>query len=194
MMNKWDRIYSCAELRDYPAAAVLVDNAFLLPESGTALDLASGLGSNALFLAERGFDTQAWDQSGVAMEKLQRQADFRNLPVKAMVKNICNEVFINCAFDVIIVSRFLNRELAHAIIAALNPDALLFYQTYTREKTTRKGPGNPDFLLAENELLRMFSPLRIVYYRENGRFGDISHGLRNEAQLIAAKRSFAPTT
>jgi tellurite methyltransferase len=38
------------------------------------------------------------------------------------------------AFDVIVVSRFLDRTLSDAIIDALKPDGLLFYQTFTRDK------------------------------------------------------------
>lgn len=188
-MNKWDSIYSRAAQRDYPAAAVLTENGFLLPESGSALDLACGLGSNALYLAERHLVTEAWDQSRVAIDKLQRLADSRNLPLKARVKNTSPQAFINCAFDVIVVSRFLGRTLTDGIIAALKPGGILYYQTYTLEKIGQKGPGNPDYLLAENELLSLFSPLRIVYYRENGRIGDVNLGLRNEAQLIACKRA-----
>jgi len=188
-MNKWDRIYTQAKPFDYPVSPVLGDNAFLLPEPGAALDMACGLGGNALFLAERGFGTQAWDQSRVAIEKLQLQAREKNLPVSARVIKIQGKSFINCAFDVIVVSRFLDRTLADGIMTALKPGGLLFYQTYTREKTASQGPQNPDYLLAENELLNLFSRLRVVYYRENGRIGDVCRGLRNEAQLIACKRT-----
>lgn len=111
------------------------------------------------------------------------------MPLKARVKNISPQAFINCAFDVIVVSLFLDRTLTDGIIAALKPGGILYYQTYTLEKIGQKGPGNPDYLLAENELLSLFSPLRIVYYRENGRIGDVNLGLRNEAQLIACKRA-----
>ena len=49
------------------------------------------------------------------------------------------------------------------------------------------GPSNPDYRLNVNELLVMFTRLRILLYREEGRIGDITRGFRNEAMLIARK-------
>ncbi len=185
--NKWDRIYSQADGAQYSAASVLTENAFLLPEFGTALDLACGLGANAFFLARHGLATEAWDISGVAIEKLRRYADSRGLVINAQVGEINKHSFSDGCFDVIVLSRYLDRDLSDAIIGALKPGGLLFYQTYTAEKTAQQGPNNPDYLLAENELLRLFSGLRVIFYRENGCIGDLEEGLRNEAQLIGQK-------
>ena len=98
------------------------------------------------------------------------------------------ESFTECSFDIIVVSRFLDRTLSDAIIGALKPDGLLFYQTFTREKTNPKPPNNPDYLLNENELLTLFSPLRVIFYRENALIGEHQRGLRNEAQFVGRKR------
>lgn len=46
---------------------------------------------------------------------------------------------------------------------------------------------NPAYRLATQELLRLFHPLRILVYREEGRVGDTTCGLRNEAMLVAQK-------
>jgi hypothetical protein len=39
--------------------------------------------------------------------------------------------------------------------------------------------------LGENELLKLFTGLRLRVYREEGSIGDTSAGLRNEAMLVA---------
>ena len=189
VLSKWDHVYSQYDHMRYPAAAeVLTENDFLLPSTGMALDLASGLGANAIFLAERGLAVTAWDISSVAIDKLTAYAVQQGLNINARQKKITAESFTGCCFDVIVVSRFLDRSLSDAIIGALKPDGLLFYQTFTREKTSRKPPNNPDYLLAENELLDMFSPLRVIFYRENALIGEQLRGLRNEAQFIGRKR------
>ena len=90
-------------------------------------------------------------------------------------------------FDVIVVSRFLDRRLSNAIIDALKPNGLLFYQTFTKEKTIPTSPNNPDYLLNRNELLTLFSPLQVILYRENGLVGSHLKGLRNQAQFIGQK-------
>ena len=187
LSDKWDKIYQTATGEAEPAA-VLSDNLFLLPQKGLALDLASGLGANALLLAKQGLTTEAWDISAIAMRRLQQQADAQALPIKTYTREITLDSFASCCFDVIVVSRFLDRSICNAIMESLKSDGLLFYQTYTQHKTSNLGPKNPRFLLAENELLQLFSPLKRVYYRENSGLGMIHQGLRNEAQFIGQKR------
>ena len=89
------------------------------------------------------------------------------------------------SFDVIVVSRFLDRELFPALLAALRRQGLLFYQTFTADKDPAVGPSSPDYLLRRGELLRLCAGLRPVLYREEGRLGDLQRGFRNEAMLIA---------
>lgn len=188
VISKWNHIYSQSGQEFYPAAQVLTENDFLLPQTGTALDVACGLGGNAIFLAEQGLAVTAWDISSVAIDKLTAYAVKRGLSVNACQQKITADSFNECCFDVIVVSRFLDRGLSDAIIGALKPDGLLFYQTFTREKTSRKPPNNPDYLLTENELLALFSPLRVIFYRENALIGEQLRGLRNEAQFVGRKR------
>ena len=52
VISKWNRIYSQLGQESYSAVQVLIENDFLLPSTGTALDLACGSGANAIFLAE----------------------------------------------------------------------------------------------------------------------------------------------
>ncbi len=185
--GKWNRIYRDRRVGDSPPAEVLAENEFLLPETGKALDLACGLGSNAIFLAERGLSVTAVDLSRAAIDKLREYARVKRLVIDACRQEIDRYSFPESGYDVIVVSRFLDRSLSGAIIASLNPGGLLFYQTYTREKDAGSGPGNPDYLLAENELLNLFASLRVVFYREYGRIGNRRQGLRNEAQFIGRK-------
>ena len=185
---KWDRIYSGAREAEPEPAVVLEESAHLLPSKGDALDLACGLGGNALFLARRGLTVSAWDISKVAVGRLASLAEKSGLPLEAEVRDVEAEPFPREAFDVVVVSRFLARPLAKAIIGSLKPGGLLFYQTYVREKLTSTGPSNPDYLLEENELLTLFSGLRVLVYREEGRFGDLSAGSRDEAFFVGCKR------
>jgi len=184
---KWDARYSERTAPPEPSLA-LTELAHLLPAQGRALDLACGLGGNALFLASRGLQTLAWDISAVAVDKLQRFAGERGLALETQVRDVIASPPPPGAFDVIVVSHFLDRALVAPLIAALRGQGLLFYQTFTREHVSAHGPANPDFRLGENELLDLFRALRIVYYREEGRLGDLSAGVRDVALLVAQKR------
>ncbi|MGR8979233.1 MAG: class I SAM-dependent methyltransferase [Gammaproteobacteria bacterium] len=188
LIDKWNRIYSGESVDRSPASAVLTENEFLLPHQGSALDLACGLGGNAVYLAERGLSVTAWDISPVAIEKLNEYAGRQRLPITGRQQYIDSSSFAERDFDVVVVSRFLDRDLKDAIINALKPDGLLFYQTFIRDKVGSAGPTNPDYLLSPNELLRMFSSLRVVFYRENGLIGNTDLGLRDEAQFIGQKQ------
>ncbi len=183
LADKWNTRYREAGAAD--AAQVLRENHHLLPASGAALDLACGLGGNALLLARAGLRTRAWDISPVAIERLNAEASAAGLPLRAEVRDVLVAPPTALSFDVIVVSRFLERDLCPTLMAALRPGGLLFYQTFTRDKATPGGPANPDFLLAENELLRLFGGLRLRVYREEGSIGNVQHGFRNEALLVA---------
>ena len=184
--EKWNQIYR-ANNSEKPATSVMVEHVFLLPDSGVALDIACGLGANACFLAKQGLATTAWDISEVAIAKLQQIALSKALPVTPEVHEITQNSFSENSFDVIIISQFLDRSLSDGIISALKPGGLLFYQTFNRDKIDSYGPNNPEFLLANNELLTMFAPLKLIFYQENGKIGNLSEGLRNETQFIGEK-------
>ena len=187
--QRWDQRYS-ETLTGQPPAAVLSAHLHLLPAAGTALDLACGLGANALLLARRGLATWAWDISPIAIARLDEYARKSGIAIQTEVRDVVSRPPEPAGFDVIVVSRFLERSLAPALQAALRPGGLLFYQTFTKLRTEEgdaSGPRNPDFLLDDNELLRLFAPLRVRFYREEGLLGDTARGVRNEAMLIAQK-------
>ncbi len=188
MSHKWDAIYAQLDVENSLPVSVLTENEFLLPKAGTALDLACGVGANALFLARHGMTVTGWDISIVAIDKLSTHATQQGLNINACQEKINVESFTGSSFDVIVVSRFLDRTLSDAIIEALKPEGLLFYQTFTREKMMQNPPNNPDYLLTENELLTLFSPLRVIFYRENALIGEPLRGLRNETQFVGQKR------
>ncbi len=185
---KWNRRYQQTAQANAPAR-VLSDNLHLLPAQGDALELACGLGGNALKLARHGLHTQAWDLSDVAIDRLRRQAQERQLPLQARCVDLDRQPLPVASFDVICISGFLDRKLCPAIAAALKPGGLLFYQTHTLTKTpsdsAQSGPTRTDFLLQQGELLQLFSDLLPVIYREEMDCGDTAQGLRNQAYLVA---------
>lgn len=187
LADKWDRFYAERVPGIKLPVEVLTDNAFLLPRYGVALDLACGLGENAVFLAKAGLAVAAWDISATAITKLQQLSDQDSLNISARQCVISKDTLAGMQFDVIAVSRFLDRGLSDAIIDALKPGGLLFYQTFTRTKTVQRSPNNPDFLLSETEFLSLFAALKAVYFRDNALIGCLEKGLRNEAQFIGQK-------
>ena len=103
--DKWDARYRQA--RESSPAQVLLDNRHLLPASGTALDVACGLGANALLLAEHSLITHAWDSSSIAIDKLRERAQAHGVSVEAAVRDVVTHPPGPESFDIIVVTRFL---------------------------------------------------------------------------------------
>lgn len=188
---KWDARWGDAPGPGEPAR-VLTDFAHLLPTSGQALDLACGLGANALFLAARGLEVRAWDLSPVAIGRLAREAAARGLPVGAEVRDVVASPPEPSSFDVLVVAHFLDRALAPPLAAALRPGGLLYYQTFTRARVDDLGPRDDQYRLGANELLGLFAGLQVLAYREEGRVGDLRQGFRNQAYLVAMRPHLGP--
>lgn len=190
LRRKWDERHGAAEDLGR-LARVLEENQHLLPASGEALDLACGRGANALKLAELGLSVSAWDLSPVAIEGLAKEASLRGLPVSARVRDVIVSPPAPQTFDVVLVAHFLERHIVPAIIAALRPGGLLLYQTFA-ERVVDEGPLDPMFRLGDNELLRLFAPLKIRVYREEAAAGDMRRGWRGLAMLVAQKGAAGP--
>lgn len=182
----WNERY--ANNSDTPQACqVLREFSHLLTPQAKALDLACGLGGNALLLSKIGLVTTAWDLSSVGIEKLNYLAAQQSLSVDAVVRDVIAQPPEANSFDVIVVSYFLQRDLFPTLLAALKPSGLFFYETFIADKPEATGPSNPDFLLQQNELLGFCESLIIRAYREEGMIGDISEGTRNVAMLVGQK-------
>ena len=183
--EKWNAIYR-TQTQDF-VSQILTEFQHLLPTQGTALDLASGRGANALFLAGHGLKTYAWDISSVAIEKLQAAARKLGLEINTEIRDVIASPPEPDSFDLIIVSRFLERGLMPHIIKALHQGGLLFYQTFTKVRTQDCGPKNPNYRLGQNELLALCQDLHLIVYREEGTLGDPTAGFRNQAMLIGQR-------
>jgi SAM-dependent methyltransferase len=146
----------------------LVDHAHVLPTAGDALDVASGSGRNAFWLAARGLNTLAIDRDAHAIDTIRRTAHGLNLPLRAEVVDLetADTALPIEAFDVIVVVHYLHRPLFPIFRAALRPSGVLVFETFTRAQAQRGRPTNPAFLLEPGELRALVSPLEVLFERE----------------------------
>ena len=183
---KWNERYRAAT-GERQATQVLKENLHLLPDHGRALDLACGSGANAILLAQQGLQVDAWDIADVPVAALQDAALQRQLSIQAEVRDVEAHPPKRETFDVIVVSYFLERSIIPALIDALKPGGLIYYQTFTRQRVSKRGPQRAEFRLADQELLHLFSGLQVIFYREEGCIGDVHKGLRDVAMFIGRK-------
>lgn len=172
--SKWNSRYAYSGSPVPPPAAVLSQGERWLPRrevgsegSGVegqrtehlrALDLACGRGANAHWLAKHGFNVSAWDISEAVVEEIRQR--WPQLIHDVSVRDVVSSPPEPASFDVIVVSRFLDRGLCPAIQSALKPGGVLYYQTFTH------GLSNKDYLLKSGELPVLFSGLEVLAYDE----------------------------
>lgn len=186
--GRWNRRYQASELDEPPAPCALLSSfGRLIPQHGRALDLACGLGGNAFYLAQKGLQVDACDIAAEALSRIDRWAAERSQNVYSIERDIEQHGLPEGAWDVIVVSRYLHRPLLPLLTSALKPQGLLFYQTFSADKSSHTGPSCADFLLQDNELLKAFSDLRLRYYREECALPNAAAEAASEVFLIAQK-------
>ncbi|BBP44870.1 SAM-dependent methyltransferase [Thiosulfatimonas sediminis] len=163
---KWELHYADATLQT-PAnpCFVLQQHSTLLPFSGRALEIACGLGGNARFLARCGLKTDAWDISDNALTILNNYASLHHLPITPLITDLEQMLLPYQQYDVIVVSRYLNRALCQQLVAALKPKGRIFYQTFLAP-VQQNAPSNLEFYLQTGELTHLFQDLRCEVYGE----------------------------
>lgn len=138
-------------------------------QPGRALDIAAGKGKNARFLAEKGFQVEAIDISEVALAEGRRLAEERGLSIAFRQADLEKVELPRAAYDMVINFNYLQRSLIPQIQGALKPGGYVVFETYLIDQQLLGHPRNPAHLLGRNELLRLFSDFRVLYYRE-GKF------------------------
>lgn len=149
------------------ASPFLEDSISLLPK-GRVLDIAMGSGRNTIYLAKMGFDAAGVDISEKAVETALERAKSAGVNIDARVADIEAGDYIipKGTYDVIICFNYLHRPLVKQIRGGLKKGGIVVYQTYTVDQLQFGKPSNPDFLLAYNELLKMFRSFRCLRYHE----------------------------
>lgn len=186
-MADWDERYRRGEHAPTEPNHLLVRVVESLP-AGRALDLASGAGRHALFLARQDWRVTALDASRVGIELTKERARKLGVEVDARITDLERVEFEieRDAYDLICDFYYLQRNLWPEIRAGLRVGGTLVAAIHLAGEEEES--GNPDFLLQPGELRAEFSDWEIVHYRET-RLHDADAGChrRRTAELIARK-------
>lgn len=161
-IEKWNSKYASSEI---PLQAVpdqeLIRYADLLPKSGLVLDLACGLGKNALYLAQQGLDVVALDGSSKGLAVLNQAAEVLGVSANLQTRQADLDEYVlpGRHFDLIIVVRYLNPALFPAIEAALKPGGVLLYKTFNQSVLQSRPAFNASFTIEEAALRAGFPGL-----------------------------------
>jgi len=167
----WNERYSSDDLAYGEAPNVfLVRMAAQLPTSGDALDIGAGEGRNALFLASRGLNVLAVDQSEVGMQKAQRLAKERGLLLRTQAIDLAEFDAGPHSFDVVSsifvhLPAKLRAAVHHRIAAWLKPGGVYLLEAYAPDQIERStgGPKDPGLLASLEAILRDLQGLEIEH-------------------------------
>lgn len=163
----WEKRYRNGDYdpREHPSP-LLAETVDWLPE-GRALDLATGQGRNALFLAEQGYDVQAIDIAPAALEEAKRRADDRGVTAEWIAADIDEFDLPTDAYDVITISYYYNFDKLPDVKEALAPGGVLLYEHHLRSsEPVDRGPSGDRYRMRSNDLLRACADLTILRYEE----------------------------
>jgi len=150
----WDQRYSGNDFAYGEAPnEFLVQMADRLPNRGDALDIGAGEGRNAVFLALRGLNVLAVDQSEVGMHKALQRAkacalslrakavDLRDLEAEPGSIDVVSSIFVH-------LPALLRATVHNRIGAWLKPGGLFLLEAYAPDQLERNtgGPKDPEML------------------------------------------------
>jgi tellurite methyltransferase len=132
-----------------------------------ALDVAMGRGRHALLLARYGFRTFGVDVKWDAVHDAVQTAAREGLVVRGWCADLtASSLPVGC-FDVVVVARYLQRDLFDALKASLTPRGCIVYETFTVAQLAHGvGPKSPDHLLRPGELQALFADWDVLFYEE----------------------------
>ena len=185
--KRWDKRFGKKEFAfGKEPNPFLKKNIRLLPK-GKTLDIASGEGRNAVFLAQHGFEVDAVDISEKGLKKAQKLAREKGVKINTFSIDLDQYQIDKERYDLIANFYFLRRRLIPRIKQGLKKGGRVIFETYLLEhrKLGTGGPKQAKYFLKPNELIRLFKNFRILFYRE----GIFKEGGKRKAiaSLIAQK-------
>ncbi len=156
----------------------------LIAADRSVLDLPCGAGRHTRFFLERGHEVTAVDRDVEGLSDLEGVADLDI--VRADLEDGSPWPLPGRRFGAVVVTNYLWRPLLPLIVAAVDEDGVLLYETFAVGNEAYGRPARPEFLLHPGELIEAVQGrLQIVAY-EHGRVTSPSVAIKQ--RLCAVNR------
>jgi SAM-dependent methyltransferase len=190
-MVDWDERFERGQYPQDPEPSELLRSTVASAPEGRALDIATGTGRNAVFLAERGYRVDAIDRSRAGLEITRERAAERGVEdrLACIHADVSSHEFPIETYDLVTISFYRAIDRFPDVTAALKDDGVLFVEHHLRTTDpVSSGPDGDRYRFGANELLHAALGLTITRYEEgletrsDGRHAAI-------ARVVARKRS-----
>jgi 2-polyprenyl-3-methyl-5-hydroxy-6-metoxy-1,4-benzoquinol methylase len=171
----WNRRYAGEDfLFGTEPNAWLREHAGSLPSAARILSVADGEGRNSVWLAQQGFQVQAFDVADRAVDKARAFAERQGVSVDYAVADVDGFAWPEAACDgvVAIFVQFaepdMRSRLFERIVRSLKPGGVLVLQGYTPKQLDYRTGGPPilSHLYTRELLASAFADLQIIELRE----------------------------
>jgi len=168
-MTTWDERFRSGEYPQNPAPSPVLQRYIEDIPDGRALDVATGTGRNAVYLADAGYEVDAIDQSRAGLEITRERARERSAADRLdLVQADADEFgYPEDRYELITVSYYRAVDRFPDIREALVGGGYLFVEHHLRStESTPSGPSNDRYRFGANELLHACLDLTVLYYDE----------------------------
>jgi SAM-dependent methyltransferase len=132
-----------------------------------ALDVAMGSGRHAVMMARAGLLTFGVDVKLEAVREAMTAARRAGVRVEGWCADLTQHPLPRAQFDLVLVARYLQRDLFSDLRAAVAPRGIVIYETFTtNQRALGRPPTSPDHLLEPGELRRHFDDFDVLFYDE----------------------------
>ncbi|MDY7081442.1 MAG: class I SAM-dependent methyltransferase [Halobacteria archaeon] len=190
--EKWNAKYADSDfgMPDHPTPALrdYIDDA----PDGRALDIATGTGRNAVFLAENGYEVDAIDISDEALSAARRNAEREGVDgINWIQADVDEYIFAVDTYEVVVSSFYYNMNRFPDFKRAVAPGGYLIYRHHLRVENPSEysGPSDNRVRLAPNDALRACLDMNVVYYTEGRRREEDGSRKSAVASVVACKTS-----
>src|SRR5262245_19830230 len=162
----WNEIFTKRQGREFPHNKFLAET-IRGRQPGKALDIGTGEGRNALFLAAQGWDVTGFDVSDVGVRLAREAAQKSGLKLQAVIDDVDRYEYGIERWD-LVVGMYMHAPItrnAAKIVESLKPGGLVVIEGSHRD-LNRKGLEGQYFGYRSNELLRAFDRLRVLRYED----------------------------
>lgn len=162
-VERWNQKYRRGNPNPHFEPDPLLRNyAHLLDGKGIALDVACGVGHNAIFLAKRGYDVIAIDGSVIGLNYCRETIRASDLRINLVAADLERLSLPPEYFDLVLVVRYLYRPLIAQLKRAVKPGGLVIYQTFNSNHLREKPDFRKEYLLEHGELLEWFADFHLI--------------------------------
>lgn len=170
--ERWEARYAdpISRLKPWQPHDLLVAHALRPGPGARALELACGLGRDALWLAGQGYRVHAVDISLTALQHARAEMLRQGLRVDFICADLDRFPLPKLRYDLVVVFRFLDRRLFPAIRARVRPGGLVIYETLNVGRLDTHPDTNPEHMLARGELPGYFTGWEVIEAADGPRY------------------------